>query len=669
MRNKNESDLDNQDRCKEWFFDYVVKQNNLVAAFFSAKDFKVEFLTDNAEEILGVPRERLLADVRNLIQLGVRIDAEVPPSEESVQKLSVGSRMEAEVLRVNNPSTGETKYFRGSISHTDISGSDRFLLVWADITEEVKRNQQMEEMIEVAKAANEAKTTFLANMSHDFRTPMNAITNFNLLIAKNSDNPQKVRDYTHKIGLACQNLLSLLNDVLDMSKIESGKADINHEEFALGLLLEEVNSIIAFQAKAKQIDYQVNSGGMQQDMFIGDKKRINEVLVNILGNAIKYTPNGGKVEFSISEERKGNSDYWDVHFAVKDNGIGMSEEFQQKLFDAFSREVREETNGIQGTGLGMAITKSLVQMMGGTISVESKEGVGSTFYITLRLQGVKQDSGDFWTNHGIHRMLIIDDNMDECEKIQTALRDTNMEVFFCTSGYRAIRLIEAGEEDSRGFEVIVLGMQIRSISCFELAGFLNDKALVPKPILILLTDDWEEVATEARAVGIYDFLQTPFFLSTFQQLMEDILSRTSTLTDEKRDRLLEGMRFLAAEDNDINADILTELMDMEGAVVERASNGQEAVDMFEKAEPGYYDMILMDIHMPIKNGYQAAAAIRNLDKTDAAEIPIIAMTANAYADDVQRAIDSGMNAHVPKPIDMKVVESTIMSLKRNNQST
>ena len=192
---------------------------------------------------------------------------------------------------------------------------------------------------------------------------------------------------------------------------------------------------------------------------------------------------------------------------------------------------------------------------------------------------------------------------------------------------------------------------------------------MPKPILILLTDDWEEVATEARAVGIYDFLQTPFFLSTFQQLMEDILSRTSTLTDEKRDRLLEGMRFLAAEDNDINADILTELMDMEGAVVERASNGQEAVDMFEKAEPGYYDMILMDIHMPIKNGYQAAAAIRNLDKTDAAEIPIIAMTANAYADDVQRAIDSGMNAHVPKPIDMKVVESTIMSLKRNNQST
>ena len=668
MRENNECSLDNQVRCKEWFFDYVVNQKQMVAAIFSAKDFKVEFLTENAEEILGVSRESILEDVRNLIQLGIPVEDINPQKEDMVKKLPVGGKMEAETLEVKNPKTGESRFFSGSISHTDMDQSDRFLLVWGDITEEVRQRRQMQEMIEVANAANAAKTNFLANMSHDFRTPMNAITNFNLLIAKNSDNPQKVRDYTHKIGLACQNLLSLLNDVLDMSKIESGKAEINHEEFALGLLLEEVNSVVAFQAKAKQIDYQVHSGGMQQDMFVGDKKRINEVLVNILGNAVKYTPNGGKVDFTIDEVRKDSGDFWDVRFTVKDNGIGMSREFQKRMFDAFSREERTETAGIQGTGLGMAIAKNLVQMMGGTISVESEEGKGSTFFVTLRLQGIKQDQGDFWQNHGIHRMLIIDDDMAECEKIQTAVKDTNVEVFFCTSGYRAIRLIEAGDADNRGFEVIILGMQIRSISCFELARFIKNKSLMPKPILILLTDDWEEIAEEARDAGIYDFLQTPFFLSTFQQLMEDILNRTS-INSEKNKKILEGMRFLAAEDNDINADILCELMSMEGAKVERAINGQEVVEMFERAEPGYYDMILLDIHMPVMNGYQAAAAIRKLDKEEAKTIPIIAMTANAYADDVHKAIESGMNAHLSKPIDMKAVETTIISLKTNMQST
>ncbi|WP_051656832.1 hybrid sensor histidine kinase/response regulator [Butyrivibrio sp. AE3004] len=669
MIEKVSSGQDKQNKYKDWFCDYVVRQNRIVAAIFSAKDFRVEYLTDNAEEIIGVPRDSILSDVRNLIKKGVRIDETVPPSDESVRKLSIGQMAQAEILEVQNQITGDISYFRGIISHVDFEDGDKFLLIWTDITEEVKRNRQMEEMIAVAQAANNAKTDFLANMSHDFRTPMNAITNFNLLIAKNSDNPQKVRDYTHKIGLACQNLLSLLNDVLDMSKIESGKADINHEEFALGLLLEEVNSVIAFQAKGKQLDYQVHSGGMQQDIFIGDKKRINEILVNILGNAVKYTPKGGKIDFTISEEKCSSGEYWDLSFSVKDNGIGMSKEFQEKIFDAFTREEKEATSGIQGTGLGMAITKSLVQMMGGTISVESEEGKGSKFLIKLRLQGVHQDEGNYWKNHGIHRILIIDDDMDECNKIETALHDTDVEVFFCTSGYRALRLIEAGADDNRGFDLIFLGMQIRSISCFELAAFIRDKNLKPKPILLLLTDDWEEIAQEAREAGIYDFIQKPFFLSTFKQLMDDIFNRVSTVKEDNKGKALEGMRFLAAEDNDINADILTELMNMDGAIVERAANGKEAVEMFEQADPYHYDMILMDIQMPILNGYQAALAIRKLNKERAKEIPIIAMTANAYADDVQRAIDSGMNAHVAKPIDMNVVENTILSLRENMQST
>ena len=669
MSNNENVIMNQQAQCKEWFFDFLVKQERTVAAVFSVKDYKAVFLTENAEKILGVPRDSIYEDIRVLLNMGIKLNRKTEMTLEIIENLPVGQTMEAEILEAKNQETGENKYFRGSINHSALNGGDWYLLIWIDITEEVKRNHQMEEMIAVAKAANDAKTNFLANMSHDFRTPMNAITNFNLLIAKNSDNPQKVRDYTHKIGLSCQNLLSLLNDVLDMSKIESGKADLNCEEFALGLLLEEVNSVVAFQARSKQLDYRVYTGGMQQDLFIGDKKRINEVLVNILGNAVKYTPEGGRVFFSITEEKAGTGNMWDIHFSVKDNGVGMSKAFQERLFDAFTREEKETTSGIQGTGLGMAITKSLVEMMGGTIAVDSEEGVGSDFIISLRLPGVAQERSDFWESHGLKRVLVIDDDMTECKNVEIALHDTGLDVLFCTSGYRAIRMVDAGDEEGKGFDIIIVGMQVRSLSCFEIGEYLNKKNFKHKPIMILITDDWEEIAGEARAVGIFDFIQNPFFLSTFMQLMEDIVSRTSSTNEDKRSNALRGMRFLAAEDNDINADILSELMSIEGASVERAANGQEAVEMFERAEPGYYDMILMDIQMPLLNGYQATRAIRKLDKEGAAQIPIIAMTANAYADDVQRALDSGMNAHVSKPIDMKLVESTIMSLKENIQST
>ena len=653
----------------DWLFEYVVRQNQSIVAVFEAENLTTKYVSDNTEEILGIRREDIINDIFVLLRIGKPTNLDGEYDDHFFEAISMEEYKEAEVLEVTNARDGDKKYFRGSIKRTEIEGTDLYILVWVEKTEEIKRNRQMEEMIDVAKAANESKTTFLANMSHDFRTPMNAITNFNLLIAKNSDNPQKVRDYTHKIGLACQNLLSLLNDVLDMSKIESGKTELTHEKFALGLLLEEVDSVIAFQAKAKHQDYQVHSGGIQQDIFMGDKKRINEILVNILGNAVKYTPVGGCIELNISEDKAGTGDLWDVKFEVKDNGIGMSQSFKDTIFEAFTREKKEATIGIQGTGLGMAITNSLVQMMGGTISVDSEEGKGSVFTITLRLQGVNQDQGDFWSNHGIRRILVIDDDVQECTKIETALHDTDVEVFFSTSGYKALHLIEVSDQDQKGFDVILLGMQIRSLSCFELSRRIKEKSLNPQPILLLLTEDWEDIAEEAREAGIYDFLTKPFFMSTFQQLVEDIVKR-SVISEEKKKKFpLEGMRLLAAEDNEINADILEELMKMEKAKIIRAENGEQAVKLFMDAAPGYYDAILMDVQMPVMDGYEAAQKIRKLKREDAAEIPIIAMTANAYADDVQKALASGMNAHVAKPIDIDILETTIVELKENLRST
>lgn len=654
---------------KEKLFDYVVSQTRSVTAIFSADDYSVKYVSKNCNEILGIDENDLIENIMNGIRDSKNDGKTHTDPEIFILKLKVGESVVVDVIEWKNPQTYETIYFKGYIKRDITDGEDIFFLVFADITDEINRNRQMKEMIDAANSANQAKTSFLANMSHDFRTPMNAITNFNVLINKNSNNPQKVRDYTHKIGLACQNLLSLLNDVLDMSKIESGKTQLTNGEFALGLLLEEVNSVVTFQAKSKQQEYMVHSGGIQQDIFIGDKQKINEILVNILGNAVKYTPSGGKIDFYISEEKATTSDNWDIRFQVKDNGIGMSKEFKDTIFDAFTREEKETTKGIQGTGLGMAITKSLVQMMGGTIAVESEEGKGSTFTITLRLQGVNQDLGDFWSSHGIHRIIVIDDDMQECEKIEIALHDTDVEVFFATSGYKAMHIIDVSSKDNKGFDVILLGKKVGTLSCLEMAKKIQAKDLNPKPIVLLLTDEWEEIAEVARESGIYDFITKPFFMSTFQQLVEDIKNRATSSSEKKKDNPLEGMCFLAAEDNDINADILVELMSMEGAAVIRAENGEKAVEMFENAEPGFFDMILMDIQMPVMNGYEATMAIRKLDKEEASTIPIIAMTANAYADDVQKAIESGMNAHVPKPIDMAFVEDTIARLKENKLST
>ncbi|MBP3277420.1 MAG: response regulator [Butyrivibrio sp.] len=501
-------------------------------------------------------------------------------------------------------------------------------------------------------------------MSHDFRTPMNAITGFNLLIDKHAKEPDKVREYTHKISLASQNLLALLNDVLDMSKIESGKTTLDISEMAMGLLLEEINSVISFQAKAKKQEYLVRLDNMEHDMFMGDKQRINEILMNILGNAVKYTQEGGRIEFIINESATASEGFSNLRFTIKDNGIGMKPEYKDKIFDAFTREEKGETKGIQGTGLGMAITKSLVELMGGTIRVESEEGKGSEFIVNLRLKVADSSYGDFWITHGIKRVLFVDANHYECDKIANLLENDSVEVMESPTGFGALHLIDVCESENKPFDVIMVDETVGNMNAAEIIKTIRAKDKRNNVLIIAMVDDFSAVEDEIRAAGANDLMQKPFFVSTFKQLIEDISSRVSVNTQKEEKNPIDGMKFLAAEDNDINADILTELMAMEGATVTRAVNGQEVVEMFKAANEGDYDMILMDIQMPVMNGYEAAAAIRALGTDWSQRIPIIAMTANAYADDVQLAFDAGMNAHVSKPIDIKIVEKTILEFKK-----
>ncbi|MBP3197468.1 MAG: response regulator, partial [Butyrivibrio sp.] len=664
INKRNEQDMlvkESDIHYREWLFDFVVEKNNDILAVVGEDSFEPSFLTSNVVDILGIDLSELEADIRNLGNAQIIGETNEDNLKTAIEEsVSTGAAKIIDEIKLENIKTGVQLFYRGVIVSTIDDGGKRTAIALYDRTQEFKRNHQLQEALSAAETANKAKTSFLANMSHDFRTPMNAITGFNLLIDKHSEEPDKVREYTHKISLASQNLLSLLNDVLDMSKIESGKTTLDIKEMAIGLLIEEINSVISFQAKAKNQEYIVRVEEMEHDMYMGDKQRINEILVNILGNAVKYTPEGGRIEFTIDESASSSVGFQNVRFTIKDNGIGMKPEYKDKIFDAFSREEKSSTKGIQGTGLGMAITKSLVELMGGTIRVESEEGKGSTFIVNLRLQVVNAKDIDFWTANGISRILIVDERKELFEQFNNTLGQDGVEVLEANSAYAALHVIDECYNENKAIDVILVDEVVEGMTASEIVKSIRGKDKRNNVLIFVMADDFARIEDDVKTAGANELVQKPLFVSTFKQTIEDIRNRSSVNEKVEVTNPLEGMKFLAAEDNDINADILTELMSMEGASVTRACNGEEVVEMFKQAKEGDYDMILMDIQMPIMTGYEAAAAIRSIPDEWAQRIPIIAMTANAYADDVQQAFDAGMNAHVSKPIDIKLVEKTIL---------
>lgn len=657
---------ENDIHYREWLFDFVVEKNNDILAVVSEGGYNTDFITANAETVLGIPLEDLQEDIRLLAKAqrtdyeGVRLD------DIFEDAFDVGDEVLIDEIAFENLKTGEHLYYRGVIVCTIDDGGKRMAVALYDRTQELRRNHQLQEALGAAETANKAKTSFLANMSHDFRTPMNAITGFNLLIEKYADDPDKVKEYTRKISLASHNLLSLLNDVLDMSKIESGKTTLDIQEMSIGLLLEEINSVISFQAKAKDQTYTVKADELTHDLFLGDKKRINEILVNILGNAIKYTPEGGKIVFSIIESASSSEGYQNLKFIVEDNGIGMKPEYKDKIFEAFSREETGATKTIQGTGLGMAITKSLVELMGGTIRVDSEEGNGSTFTVNLRLKLADISDGDIWKEHGINSFLGVNKSEKENEFFKEKMKASNLSGDVTTSGMEAIKKINEFVEQDKFVDFIIIDETIDDIAPLELVKEIRAKDKRHNSIIIVASENPEDCEDALKAAGCNAVLKKPVLEYSIKQALSELTS-INTAAEEKNENQLEGMKFLAAEDNDINADILTELLGMFGATVTRGCNGQEVVDMFKAANEGDYDMILMDIQMPVMNGYEAAAAIRAIGSGWSQTIPIIAMTANAYADDVQQAFDAGMNAHVSKPIDIKVMEKTILEFKNRGQ--
>lgn len=638
-------------KYREQLFSILSNNTDDVFLMITTNGSKVEYVSPNIERVLGIPSKDVLKDIHAVNRTLCSTENEY--GMESMSNIVPGSSVSFESERIHEK-TGEHRWFSEMIYCAEVENTDKFIVVISDCTEEKQSKKALEDALNIAKAANEAKSTFLSNMSHDIRTPMNAIVGLSTLLQRDAGNPEKVRDHTKKIVSSSQHMLGIINDILDMSKIESGKATLNISEINLAEIVEELGTIIRSQANAKNQTFGISVKDIQQEHLLGDKMRIEQIMMNLLSNAVKYTQDGGNIEMVISQIPQSAKNYAHLRFVVRDNGMGMSEEYRKKIFTPFTRETNSVTNKIQGTGLGMAITKNLVDLMGGTISVESVQGKGSTFTVDLELRMQKRDiDRNFWISHGVTHTLVVDDDVEVCTNIIGAMSGTGVAMQFASDGLSAVEMVEDAHSRSQDFNLVLLDWKMPGIDGIETARRI--RAVIPEnvPIMILTAYDWSDIEKEALEAGINGFLPKPFFLSNFKQAIERIEDGDGTLSDAAETGLPENIRVLVVEDNEINAEILLELLsDIPGLVCVVAGNGKLGVEKFESSAEYEYDIIFMDVQMPVMNGYEATRAIRALNRPDAKTVPIVAMTANAFAEDLKDALDSGMNAHVPKPVDL-----------------
>ena len=533
-----------------------------------------------------------------------------------------------------------------------------------------EQQEQLSLALTAAQQANKAKTMFLNSMSHDIRTPMNAIIGFTALAQTHIDNTELVQDYLGKINTSSTHLLSLINDILDMSRIESGSVKLDEKPVHLPDLLHDLRTMIQGLINAKQLNLYIDTQDVQHEDVITDKLRLNQVLINIVGNAIKFTPVGGDIIIHLVEKPCVATGYTTYEFSIKDTGIGMSPEFVGHVFDTFSREQSATVSGIQGTGLGMAITKNIVEMMGGTIEVESEEGKGSKFTVTLTVRLSKQTI-KYQPIEELQgaRALVVDDDIDTCRSVCKMLRSIEMRPEWTVSGKEAVLRAQDAAELKDEYKVYIVDYLMPDMNGIETVRRIRRVIGEDVSIIVLTAYDWTDFEKEAREAGVTAFVAKPIFMSELKSVLtkpiqmgeekSEATENTEGTTHEKRSYDYRGRRVLLVEDNEMNREIATAILEETGMVIDSAEDGIEAVSIINEAPEDQYDLVLMDIQMPRMDGYTATKEIRTLANNKKANIPIVAMTANAFDEDRRKAFECGMNGHIVKPIDLKTITTIL----------
>ena len=634
-----------------------------VFLMLDAKTYQADYVSPNAEKLLGITAEQIRKDIR---VLGKLHPAEHEDLEKNyLEEIQVHEQREGDFKYVHLK-TGEKRWFHNIAMGSEVNGKKKYILVMSDRTSDWKMNQALSEAVRAAETANKAKSTFLSNMSHDIRTPMNAIIGFTTLAVSNIEDKKRVQDYLGKILSSSNHLLSLINDILDMSRIESGKIHLEETEVSLSEVLHDLKTIISGQIHAKQLELYMDAMDVTNEDVYCDKTRLNQVLLNLLSNAVKFTPAGGTVSVRIRQchgTQKGSELY---EIRVKDNGIGMSQEFVQKIFSPFERERTSTVSRTQGTGLGMAITKNIVDMMGGTIEVQTEQGKGTEFIVRLpfRTQPEHQRTEKIAELEGL-KALVVDDDFNTCDSVTKMLVRVGMRSEWTLSGKEAVLRARQSMELGDAFHAYIIDWRLPDMNGIEVTRQIRSLG-DDTPIIILTAYDWSDIEAEARAAGVTAFCAKPLFMSDIRETLMTAIGQSQS---EPEDLVLpaagsdfRGRCILLVEDNELNREIAVEILNEYGFLVDTAENGAEAVEKVKNSTSGKYDLVLMDVQMPVMNGYEATKQIRALDDPALAEITILAMTANAFDEDRKKALECGMDGFLSKPI---VIEELISTLQKN----
>ena len=531
-----------------------------------------------------------------------------------------------------------------------------------EIRSEMEQRGHLKDALMQANRASKAKSVFLSNMSHDIRTPMNAIVGFTSLAMKHIDNRDRMEEYLKKIMTSGNHLLSLINDVLDMSRIESGKIRLEEKACSLPEILHGICNIVQADVHAKQLELHVDTMDIRNEDIFCDKLRLNQVLLNLLGNAVKYTGAGGAINMRITEKAGAPEGYATYEFSIKDNGVGMSAEFVEHIFEPFEREMNSTVSGIQGTGLGMAITKNIVDMMNGTIEVESELGEGSTFTVsfTFQIREKEKEEQDIQELKNC-RALVVDDDFNTCDSVSYMLGQIGLRAEWTLSGKEAVLRTKQASMRKDGYLVYIIDWLLPDMNGIEVTRRVRQMMGDDVPVIVLTAYDWSDIEEEAKEAGVTAFCSKPLFMSELRDCLRTVIGLEEADEVEQVSGTVQfkAGRILLAEDNELNQEIAVEILDSAGFKTEVAENGKIAVEMLEKSSPGYYQLVLMDVQMPVMNGYEAVREIRQLENQKLASVPVIAMTANAFEEDKQEALRNGMDGHIAKPINIEILFNTL----------